>query len=1191
MKHPERPTIGVLAGLQFYRTAIPFNYHTLVYRGILAAAQARGVNLLLACGTSTKADPDPAPHPAWPIAAPEFDFVPIGPWNTDGLIVINPLLMAGTSQYIQDLIAGGHPVAYIGGGGQGATVLADNRSGIFQAIGHLVEHGHTSIAFIAGNSDDVEGDSGERLSAFRQAIAEYGLPERPELIAFGRHAVAGGQIAMRQILDSRVPFTAVLASNDESAIGAMQVLNETGRKIPEEVAIIGFDDRPEAVAQTPELASIHIPFFEMGYQAVDLLLRHIEGRDKAIHRLRIPTRLIARPSCGCHEFSISTSTRPAGPQDQAQLLGKHEKIEQTLTDAVLAETQSLSAEQVRTSCRAILASFLSSLRQGRSLEFQQTIDDLLAQTEESEVHAHIWQAAITVLRNSLPELLEEMQGTASSTLALSILDQARVLISERGLKQLEQKVISQKSASEQLGLITADLLQATDESQIFEALARHLPDLGLERAEIVFFDAQEDDPVAWSILHRIPGNGALPLRFPTRQFPTAGLYPENEAFSLALLPLVNQYGPSGYVVFDTTNLEIYGVIVQQIVTALKSARHYREAVEGRRLAEEASQLKSRFLSMVSHELRTPLNLIVGLSDIVLHDKSTDGKVLPDVYRKDIERINSSAHHLGWLIRDVLDMASNEAGQLRLISELLDLGEILQVVAESGRQMAQDRGLGWQESLPESGLWVWGDRTRLRQVAFNLVSNAVKFTAKGEVTLSVDVEGDSAVVRVSDTGLGIPAGEQELIFSEFYRAERATAHGYSGLGLGLAICRRLIELHGGEIGVTSSGEEGSGSTFFFRLPVVRPEAVRDDRVLAETEDRSVLILTNHAGNTDLLRERLHQRGVEVCTIWMEEKNDWQSQLLHLSSDGVIVDVSIAPSQGWEVLKRLKGNPATQHIPVLFCALTPDQCSMLELEYLTKPVSTEDLSQAISSQGIPWGDSGERAILIVEDDPATLEMHIRLVQTQVEECRILQARNGREALDVLENEHPDLVLLDLMMPEVDGFSVLEAMREKEQTRDIPVIVLTGQMLTEKEMARLNRGVATVLSKGVFSSDEILEHIDTVLERKQKLSNEAQRLVRKAMAYLHQHYTEPISRKELARHVGLSDDYLTYCFRKETGLTPVTYLTRYRINQAQALLKNSDQSITEIALAVGFSDSGYFSRVFRREVGMPPDIYRQG
>ena len=514
-----------------------------------------------------------------------------------------------------------------------------------------------------------------------------------------------------------------------------------------------------------------------------------------------------------------------------------------------------------------------------------------------------------------------------------------------------------------------------------------------------------------------------------------------------------------------------------------------------------------------------------------------------------------------------------------------------MVAETGRQLAQEKGLAWHAVLPETGPWVWGDRTRLRQVALNLVNNAIKFTVQGEVSLQVE-EGQGAVtVRVTDTGLGIPPEEQSLIFDEFWRSERATSRGYGGLGLGLAICKRLVELHGGQIGVRSSGEEGAGSSFYFTLPVIEPElAQADEQLLAQITGQSVLLLTHRAGNTDRLYTHLHQRGVDVRTLQLDEARDWQAQMMLKPPEIVILDIGLTPTLGWNILHALKGNPATQHIPVLFYAQSEASGAVLELDYLTKPVSTAELTRALANQGLLAEDTEvEKTILIVDDDPATLELYARLVQTQAA-LQVLKARNGREALAILEQHHPDLMLLDLMMPELDGFGVLEAMRDGDATRDIPVIVLTGQALTEKDMARLNRGVAKVLGKGMINVEETLTHVEAALAHKRKLSSEAQRLVRLAMAYLHEHYAEPFSREALARHVSLSDDYLTYCFRKEMGMTPIAYLNRYRIARSKQLLKDSNRSVTDIALAVGFSDSGYFSRVFRREVGLSPDAYRR-
>jgi CheY-like chemotaxis protein len=532
--------------------------------------------------------------------------------------------------------------------------------------------------------------------------------------------------------------------------------------------------------------------------------------------------------------------------------------------------------------------------------------------------------------------------------------------------------------------------------------------------------------------------------------------------------------------------------------------------------------------------------------------------------------------------------------------------------------------------------VWGDRARLRQVALNLVTNAVKFTARGEVALRVSLianrlsplakgelplagddpsaRGDkrSAIcVSVRDTGLGIPPQELEVIFDEFRQSERTTARGFGGMGLGLAICRRLIELHGGRIGAQSSGEEGTGSTFYFSLPAI-PSPVEEaadgasseDEVAPETvdvaspedgvaldEQRRVLLLTDQAGGGERLREHLVRQGFRVEARRVDQSPDWLADLLSAPPGAVVLDVGSASGRGWELLQVLKGNPATRDIPVLFFSLTDEGGAVLELDYLTKPVGLTELAEALARQGLGCAEEGApKTILLVDDDAAILDMHARVAQTQLPFCRVLRAQNGREALQVMRRERPDLVLLDLMMPELDGFGVLEAMQGEESMRDVPVIVLTGQVLTEEDMGRLDRGVTAVLGKGLFSLEETLDHVETALARQQGLGDETQRIVRRAMAYIHEHYAEPgLSRDDVARYVGVSKGYLSRCFHSETGLSPMTYLLRYRVNRGKALLLGGDKSVTDVAMAVGFSDAAYFSRVFRRNVGVTPGAYR--
>ena len=1184
-----RPTIGVLAGWQFYWTTTPLSYLNPIYRGIRLAAAELGCNVLLGCGMGASATAGDLLRPAWPVPSSESDFVPIGPWNTDGLIAVNPMHSQTRSDYFQDVIATGHPVVFVGSGERGPTILADNAGGILQAMRHLVEHGHQRIVFVAGSPEDMTGDTGERLRAYQSALGTFGLAEDPRLVAFGRHVSSSGYAALRQILCSTVPFTAVLASNDESALGAIQALKEAGRRVPDDVAVIGFDDRLESSVQEPALTSVQVPLFKMGYRAVEVLLQQLEEHSEPEQRIKVATRLVVRESCGCGRSAVLADVLDA-TTPQAWMLdpdARYSRLVQTMAASVLAEAQGLSAAEVYALCERLVETFVVSVAQNDPTRVQKVLDEILRQAVAGRDDAHLWQAAISVLRNELPNLAASWSQPSAEEVGREVLHQARITISAAMRQQHRQYLVDQHWTGDRLGRLTASLQTALDEPQIYEALAQHLPEMGIDAAWIALFEPEGDDPIAWSLLRAVTAQLQTTIR--SRDFPPEGWTPDDRPFSLALLPLVGRLGKTGFVAFDTSHLEVIGAIAQQLVAALNTAQLYREATEGRRLAEEASQLKSRFLSTVSHELRTPLNLIVGLSGLLLQESDEGGAPANEPYRADVERIHANAQHLGSLIGDVLDLASSEAGQLRLTKEFVDLGEALRMVAETGRQLAENKGLAWHATLPDSGPWVWGDRTRLRQVTLNLVSNAVKFTARGAVSLSLEASGGSATVTVRDTGLGIPPAEQQAIFDEFRRSERSITRGYGGLGLGLAICKRLVELHGGAIDVRSTGEEGSGSTFTFSLPTVPSPAVRKPQLAAApVAEQTILVLTPLPAGSQRLREYLTRRGFDVQVARVEESQTWLAQLLAAAPSAVVLDVSQASELGWYALKTIKGNPATQDIPVLFYAGSQDSGAVLELDYLTKPVELAELTRALDQQWLA-ADRPARTFLVVDDDSDTLEMYARIVQAHSSSNQVLRARNGREALEMLERAPVDLVLLDLMMPEMDGFAVLEAIGQRESMRDIPVIVVTGQVLTEAEMARLNQGVATVLSKGLFSLDETLVRLSSALERQQKLSSEAQRLVRKAMAYVQQNYQEPLSRHDLALHVGLSDDYLTYCFRQEQGMTPIAYLNRYRVTQAKRMLKETGKTITEIALDVGFTDSGYFSRVFRKEVGLSPDAYR--
>lgn len=1190
-----RPTIGFLSTWSVYEgTAIDSYSHTLL-QGICAAAHEQDCNLLLGCGISLPASPR-ASRTVWAVPGAGVDFVPVGPWNTDGLIVIPDDLSDSQSEYVQDLIRSGYPVVLTTAEKPGPLVAVDNAGGIRQAFNHLWQHGHRRIALIAGKSGR-GGDSAERLSAYREALREAGIEEDARLIAFGEHRREDGRIAMQQILSTGAPFTAVLASNDLSCLGAMEVLREAGRRIPDDVAVIGFDDILDARSHLPPLTTVRHPTFTLGYQTVLSLLDEIAGKRIGETHTRVPTQLVIRQSCGCRPESTPVTTLvPAAPSD---LETAQTTLARAMAEATLVEARHSTRQEIEALCLNLARTFTSSLGGNDPGLFDAAMQQLFDWLEVHGEDAYAWHAALSILRRGLSNLLPLIPG-ANLVFADTMIDRARLEIAEQAQRQTTDALLQHKEMANRLGLMTSQLLAAFDASESANILAHHLPQLGIRHALVALYSPREDDPLSQCTVlldAGLPESG-VGRQFPVRDFPPPELYPSDLAFQLAILPLVIDDHTTGFVAFGATNLEPCAAIVHNLASALRTSRLYRDALEGRRLAEEANRLKSRFLSTVSHELRTPLNLITGLSAVLLQEGEQVGSARCMVNREDVEHILTSAQHLDGLIRDVLDLARSEAGQLKLVCEPLHLAETLQPVLAIGQQSARDKGLSWRAEIPKELPRVWGDRTRLRQVMLNLVHNAVKFTARGEVAVIMTVEDDRVIVSVQDTGLGIPLEEQEAIFDEFRQSERTAARGYGGLGLGLAICKRLVELHGGEIGVRSSGEKGGGSTFYFTLPAMARQPALLDAEVPLAEMHQVLLLVKDIQGGGLLRDYLVRQGLEVTVhpVGEEEEGDWLMWLLAGAPEAVVLDREVASERGWKILKVLKGNLATQHVPVLFYAFAGDsgRGSMLEIDYLTKPMGTAELAEALACKGLLDGEEdgeAEKKVLVVDDEPGVLKMHARIVESQSPHYRVLRARDGREALEVIREEHPDLVLLDLMMPELDGFGVLEAMREEEMSRNIPVIVLTGQVLTEEDMARLNRGVASVLGKGLFSVEETLGHIEATLAHRCKLSVETQRVVRRAMAYVHTHYAEQVSLKDIAAYVGLSEQHLIRSFRKESGITPIDYLKRYRIRQARALLEAGDKSITEVALEVGFSDSSYFARVFRREVGVSPGAYRGG
>lgn len=1187
-------TLGVIHNYLYEGTVHDYFFHTIL-QGIYTAACKNGCNLLLGF-EAYKQTGYVLELSTWPFYSPDSSFVPISPQNIDGLIITDMDAYSGSD--IFRLVKEGFPIVNLLQENIRLNVNCDDFGGMYRGIAHLVEHGHRSIAFIGARRTTVEKDYMRRLTAYRKAVRDFKLDNNPNLIKYGELGRENSRMAMKRLLNSGVRFTAVAACDDNSAIGAMEAIREAGLRVPEDIAVIGFDDTYPAMVQDPPLTTLHQQKFETGYQAVKLLLEKLSGAKPGNESKEIPVNLIIRESCGCKSGSMLQDMRNSKWNRYKTHTAADDETDQEIisqlvdevTAIVIRSVEYLSQDTIKAIYRRLIEAFKASVEQDASECFDLALNRIMEEVTSGGDDICVLHPMIIGMRKKICFFMNEEIDSTKQKLARNMLDRAVLLIGEGAVKQHRKHIIEKNNIIEQLGVLSARLMPAVDEKQIFQVLEECIPMFQIKQMDVVFFESEGNNPIEWSSLYRIiPPQWEKPYRFRTCEFPPLGLLPKKEAYRWALLPLIIDKEEIGYVVFDADNLWPCASIMNELATAIKGVGLYRKAVEGRKLAEESNLLKSKFLSMVSHELRTPLHIISSLSEMLIRGQEQGKFSLPKEYDRDFRRIHANAKHLDTLISDVLDMTQSEAGRLKLAFDAVDLFEVIAEVQNMVMGMVKNKGLSLKTEIFGQMPKVWGDRTRIRQILLNLVTNAVKFTERGEICIRTQEKEQNVVSSVSDTGMGIAPGEQAHIFEEFTKSGRTFYGEYAGLGLGLAIAKRLIEMHNGTIEVSSSGQEGYGSTFTFALPVLKDSSGEEKHEYDSKEcERGVVILNKGREKGEQLENYLSGKGYTVEAIDMDEGMEWYNKILKTMPEAVVFNFKPEVVTGWEVMKALKDDPRTRNIQILFYSLLheTEQGSIVELDYFTKPVSGNELLRELRSRKLY---EKEKLILIVDDDPEILNIHERLLKAELPSCRVVTTGNGQEALEIIQKEAPDLVLLDLMMPVMDGFTVLEAMQRNSESRDIPVIVLTGQILTGEDMLRLNQGVAAVLKKGVFSMQETLEHIEEALSRNKSLGSEKQRIVRKAMAYIHDHYKEQIGLTDICNSVHITKRHLTRCFREEMGITPIVYLNRYRIGLAKTLLKKVRKSITETAFEVGFLSASYFSRVFLKETGISPHQYK--
>jgi signal transduction histidine kinase/DNA-binding response OmpR family regulator len=561
--------------------------------------------------------------------------------------------------------------------------------------------------------------------------------------------------------------------------------------------------------------------------------------------------------------------------------------------------------------------------------------------------------------------------------------------------------------------------------------------------------------------------------------------------SLLALPLLREQRLLGGLVvwrhevgsFPAEIVDTLQTFAAQSALAIQNARLFQEIQEQSRQLEAASQHKSQFLANMSHELRTPLNAIIGVTEMLLDD----ARALRPEDVEPLERILRAGKHLLALINDILDLSKIEAGKIELHIESFAITPLVEDVVTTMGPLAEKNGNRIVVEVPDDMGRMSADALRVRQALLNLASNASKFTEGGLVTITGERRHEAGrewvTFAVADTGIGMTPAQTARLFEDFTQADSSTTRKYGGTGLGLAISRRFCRLMGGDITVESA--LGAGSTFTMRLPAnveqadtvprLGPAPAKDQRPGPRpSRTRTVLVIDDDPTVRDLMERFLTKEGFSV--VLAEGAVEGLRRARDVRPAAITLDVLMSDLDGWTVLAALKGDPALADIPVILVSIVDEKNKGYALgaaDYLVKPIDRDRLARVLRKL---CGERASREVLVIEDDDLTREVLRGALAG--DGWSVAQAENGRVGLTRLAEKIPDVILLDLMMPEMDGFEFIAELRRAPEWRHIPVLVVTARDLSAEDRRRLSGGVQQIIQKGAYDRDQLLLEIGQVL-----------------------------------------------------------------------------------------------------------------
>ena len=542
-----------------------------------------------------------------------------------------------------------------------------------------------------------------------------------------------------------------------------------------------------------------------------------------------------------------------------------------------------------------------------------------------------------------------------------------------------------------------------------------------------------------------------------------------------------------------SQLNLAMTIANAAAVVLENAQLYEDQLETSEKLRDLDKLKSQFLANMSHELRTPLNSIIGFSRVIL--KGIDGPIT-DVQQQDLSAIHNAGTHLLELINDVLDVSKIEAGKMELaFDDEVSLPDLIESAMSTAVGLTKDKPIRLERDIADNLPLVRADPTRIRQILINFLSNAAKFTDQGVITVraffnpsysrSDRAAKQEIVISVSDTGPGISINDQDKLFRPFSQVDNSPTRKVGGSGLGLSISRLLVELHGGQIGVDS--EPGRGSTFYFTLPIQSGDDTGDTgeerltrSTIQEPSGKTILIIDDDRQVIKLYERYLNNYGYN--TVSLSDSTLALEKARELEPFAITLDIMMPRMDGWQVLEALKNDPETKSIPVLICSILENEEKGLRLgafDYLSKPILEEDLIRVLNKLSAEFD---EIEVLVIDDDPEVLRLVKKVLLTS-DRYRVRSALNGTEGLVAIQTRPPDIIILDLLIPEVDGFTVLEMVKQDPVFQKIPIIIFTAGELNEIQLRKIRDWSVDLLYKSEIKSDDFLKSIRRALNHNSK------------------------------------------------------------------------------------------------------------